>query len=566
MRRRPCSGRTAARSNSGRPDRREEDGVGLQARRQRLVGGTARPHSRIPGPPKGSSSISSGSGSARSARIASLITSGPMPSPPRQTPSCRFHASDQRVECETTQRNALHGGRDERSACRERRTTPEVDSEFAMLVDGEWVPPDVRRDLLLRRPLYRGDLGAGPLRGHADVDRAVRAARRAFDEDGWPHTTAASRAGAAPPARPADRGQRRRADQAQIRENGKLISEMRPASTCSSGLLLLRGARRDAARDDRSCQRPELRRLHVREPIGVVAAITPWNTPLGLLGWKLFPALAAGNTVVVKPSEVTPTSTLALAELVVEAGFPRGVVNVVTGLRRPDRHCHWSSHPGCRQDRVHRLDCNRKSDRAAAASERNARVSLELGGKSPQLIFADADLDNAVNGVMAGVFAATGQTCMAGSRVLSRGRRLRRVAELLVTVRGRSDGGSARSGRRSSDRSPPERSSKRCSATWRSGSTRVCDLLTGGARLDRTGFFVEPTVFGDVDNSSRLAREEIFGPVVCLIRFRDEDEAVPSQTTPSTDSRPGCGPRTSGGRIGSSSGCVPAPSGSTTTA
>ena len=202
----------------------------------------------------------------------------------------------------------------------------------------------------------------------------------------------------------------------QIFENGKLVSEMRPGLDAAAGDCQFFAALAETHQGTTVAPaRPGFSAYTVREPIGVVAAITPWNTPLGLLGWKLFPALAAGNTVVVKPSEVTPTSTLQLAELRREPGFPgrrerRDRPGDPTGVA-------LVAHPGV--DKIAFTGSTATGQAIAhAAAERNARVSLELGGKSPQLIFADADLDNAVNGVMAGVFAATGQTCMAGSRVL----------------------------------------------------------------------------------------------------------------------------------------------------
>ena len=145
----------------------------------------------------------------------------------------------------------------------------------------------------------------------------------------------------------------------------------------------------------------------LREPVGVVAAITPWNTPLGLLAWKLFPALAAGNTVVIKPSEITPTSTLLLAELLAEAGIPDGVVNVVTGGARTGAAL--VAHGDVAKIAFTGSTATGQAI-ASEAARRSARVTLEMGGKSPNILFADADLDNAVNGVMAGIFAASGQS------------------------------------------------------------------------------------------------------------------------------------------------------------
>ena len=405
------------------------------------------------------------------------------------------------------------------------RGPEEVDREFRMLIDGEWVSAASNETFSCLDPFNEAGWGRVPVAGAHDVDHAVRAARRAFDEDGWPQTSAAHRAAllrrlAELIAANADELARR-----QIRENGKLITEMRPGVDGLAGDCLYFAGLAEALQGATIPVAPShIVAYTVPEPIGTVAAITPWNTPLGLLGWKLFPALAAGNTVVVKPSEVTPTSTLRLAELVCEAGFPPGVVNVVTGPGQPTGMA-LSAHPGI--DKI-AFTGSAATGRAIAhaAADRNARVSLELGGKSPNVIFADADLDNAVNGVMAGIFAATGQSCMAGSRVLVEDAAYDEVAELLVT-RGRA----MRPGDPldSATQLGPLASRAQFEKVLRYiglGREDGLEVLGGGERIDRPGLFVEPTVFGEVDNACRIAQEEIFGPVACLIRFADEDEAV----------------------------------------
>jgi acyl-CoA reductase-like NAD-dependent aldehyde dehydrogenase len=394
-----------------------------------------------------------------------------------------------------------------------------------MLVDGRWVAAQSGETFTCVDPYLEEPWGHVPLAGDADVDRAVLAARRAFDEDGWPRTSAAARAAL---LRRLARLIEEHADtltHRQIRENGKLISEMRPgADVVAADCYFFAGLAETLHGHTVPVSAPNFVGYTVREPVGVVAAITPWNTPLGLLGWKLFPALAAGNTIVVKPSEVTPTSTLALAELVVEAGFPPGVVNVVTGPGHPTGIA-LVDHPGV--DKI-AFTGSTATGRAIAraAAERNARVSLELGGKSPQIVFSDANVSNAVNGVMAGVFAATGQTCMAGSRVLVEDDLYDPFAELLVER-----------ARLIRPGDPLEQSTQLGPVAFRAqlekvlgyielGRAEGLELLAGGGRPERRGFFVEPTVFGGVDNACRVAQEEIFGPVACLIRFRTEDEAV----------------------------------------
>ena len=273
---------------------------------------------------------------------------------------------------------------------------------------------------------------------------------------------------------------------------------------------------------------PDMLNYTVREPLGVVAAITPWNSPLLLMLWKIGPALAAGNTVVVKPSEVTPVSTLIFARLVDEAGFPPGTFNVVTGYG--DIGAALVNHPEV--DKIAFTGSTATGKHiAVAAGSRLARVSLELGGKSPNIIYSDANLDNAVKGVLAGVFGATGQTCMAGSRVLIQNEIYEEFSEMILKgVRAIKVG----------DPFDPE--SEMGTVAFDGQYKKVLEyieiakaegatLLHGGQAPQgrpelAKGFFVEPTVFGDVSNSMRIAREEVFGPVVCLIRFTDEDDAV----------------------------------------
>jgi aldehyde dehydrogenase (NAD+) len=405
------------------------------------------------------------------------------------------------------------------------RRRDDVDRDYAMLVDGDWVQAESGETFSCVDPYTEEPWGRVPVAGPAEVERAVLAARRAFDEDGWPQTPAAKRASllrrlAALIEEHADALTHR-----QIRENGKLISEMRPgADVIAADCYFFAGLAETLHGFTVPVSAPNFVGYTLREPIGVVAAITPWNTPLGLLGWKLFPALAAGNTVVVKPSEITPTSTLLLAELVVEAGFPPGVVNVVTGPGQPTGAA-LVGHPGV--DKIAFTGSTATGRTIAhAAAERNARVSLELGGKSPQVIFADADLGNAVNGVMAGVFAATGQSCMAGSRVLVEAGAYDAVAALLAERAALIRPGDPLDPGTQLGPLASRPQLEKVLGYLELGREEGLGLLAGGSRVERRGFFVEPTVFGPVDNSSRVAQEEIFGPVVCLVPFASEDEAM----------------------------------------
>ena len=396
--------------------------------------------------------------------------------------------------------------------------------DYEMLIDGEWVAASDGGTFSCVDPYTEEAWGRVPKATEADVDRAVKAARRAFDEGTWPETTAAHRASllrklAALIEKNADRLVRQ-----QILENGKLISEMQPGIGSVAGdCYFYAGLAETMHGLTTASPSANFTTFTLRQPIGVVGAITPWNTPLGLLGWKLFPALAAGNTVVVKPSEVTPTSSLLLAELALEAGFPNGVINVITGFGPTGAAL--VAHSGV--DKIAFTGSGATGHKIAAmAVGRGARVSLELGGKSPNIVFADADVDNAVNGIMAGVFAATGQTCIAGSRVLVEAPIYDKVAELLVSR-----------ARKIRPGDPLDANSQLGPLASRGQLDKVLSYFeiarkdglnchTGGKRIDRPGFFVEPTVYGDVSNACRLAREEVFGPVVALMRFSGEDEAL----------------------------------------
>src|SRR6185436_437367 len=258
-----------------------------------------------------------------------------------------------------------------------------------------------------------------------------------------------------------------------------------------------------------------------REPVGVVAAITPWNSPVLLLTWKLGPALAAGCTVVAKPAEQAPASTLEFAKLFEEAGFPPGVFNVLTGFGA-DAGAPLAEHPGVDKVAFTGSTATGTSVMRAAAGHL-ARVSLELGGKSPQIVFADADLEAAANGVVAGVFAATGQTCMAGSRLLVE----REVHdELLERVSARAAAVRLGDPMEAETEMGPvafeghlENVRGRIAAAEAEGAR----LVTGGRRPDRQGFFIEPTVFADVRPDMSIAREEVFGPVLAVQPFEGEE-------------------------------------------
>jgi len=264
------------------------------------------------------------------------------------------------------------------------------------------------------------------------------------------------------------------------------------------------------------------------EPVGVVVAIVPWNSPLLLTAWKLAPALAAGCTVVIKPSEFTSASVLEFARLIEQAGFPPGVVNIVTGFGA-DVGMPLVEHP------LTNKVAFTGSDRTGSLIYQHAakglkRVTMELGGKSPNIVFDDAELDNAVKGVISGIFAATGQTCIAGSRLLVQKSVHDAFVERLVAF--------ARTAKMGN---PMEATTQVGPVTNPPQFRKILDYLEiakgegakvalGGSKATRPecgeGWFVEPTIFTGVDNRMRIAQEEVFGPVLAVIPFEDEEEAV----------------------------------------
>ena len=363
----------------------------------------------------------------------------------------------------------------------------------------------------------------------ADVDAAVQAARAAYRSPEWRGMTHTERGKLL--VRLADLIFANAEELAalEVRDNGKLISEMLTQLRYIPEWYRYFGGLADKI--EGGVLPIDKRGLHAytrREPLGVIACITPWNSPLLLLAWKLAPALAAGNTAVIKPSEHASASTLSFVKLFEAAGFPPGVVNTVTGL--PDEAgAALARHPdvakiaftGGESGGLHVY---------RAAAEGLKHISLELGGKSPNIIFADAKLENAVNGAISGIFAATGQTCIAGSRLLVQRKVHDEVVDRLVAL-----AKTARIG-------DPKRTDTQVGpVTTRPQRQRVLDyieiaksggascVLGGGVPRDPAlgnGWFVEPTVFTGVDNSMRIAREEVFGPILAVIPFEDEDEAL----------------------------------------
>ncbi|MBI3916148.1 MAG: aldehyde dehydrogenase [Betaproteobacteria bacterium] len=398
-----------------------------------------------------------------------------------------------------------------------------------MYIDGQWVEAASGEHFQSDNPYTGKPWALIPRGGKADAERAVQAARKAFTSGEWPKLNATRRGALL--RRLGDLiGEKSKAlAEIEVRDNGKLYAEMGAQTAYMAQWYYYYGGLADKIEGHViPSDKPDTFNYTRHEPLGVVAAIIPWNSPLLLLAWKLAPALAAGNTVVVKPSEFTSASTLEFMKLVEQAGFPPGVVNVVTGFGA-EVGTPLVEHPLVAKIAFTGSDATGQRIYEAAARGLK-RVSMELGGKSPNIVFDDAHLDNAVKGVISGIFAATGQTCIAGSRLLVQRTIHDRFVEKLVAF--------ARTAKMGDPMSldtqvgpvtnPPqfEKILRYIDIAKGEGATPVL----GGARATRPecggGWFVEPTIFTGVSNAMRIAQEEVFGPVLAVIPFEDEEEAI----------------------------------------
>jgi aldehyde dehydrogenase (NAD+) len=377
---------------------------------------------------------------------------------------------------------------------------------------------------------YTGQPWAEIPRGDArDVDAAVQAAHSALTTGPWAEATATQRG--ALMRRLADLIARDAAKLAatEVRDNGKLLAEMQGQLNYIPQWFHYYGGLADKVQGSTlPLDKKGYFAFTRHEPLGVVAAITPWNSPLLLGAWKIAPALAAGCTIVIKPSEFTSASTLEFAELFDEAGFPPGVFNVVTGFGAE------VGTPLVEHPLVAKVSFTGSDATGRVINEKAARLlkhtSMELGGKSPNIVFEDADLEQAVFGAISGIFAATGQTCIAGSRLLVQDSIHDAFVERLLAV--------ARTARMGDPMDPATQVGP---VTTKPQFQKVLDYIhiaraegaqavLGGGKGDTAecgaGWFVQPTIFTGVRNHMRIAQEEVFGPVLSVIRFKDEAEAL----------------------------------------
>ena len=399
----------------------------------------------------------------------------------------------------------------------------------AMRIGGEPVDAASGEILEILNPATGDVLTTTPAGRTDDVDRAVRAARRAFDDGPWPRMERSERAKLL--HRLADHIEERMESLFRLEtlNNGRPVRETRaqvgrlPEWFRYNAALLL------AERTEVIPMPGPYLNYLLRDPIGVCGLLTPFNHPLMILAKSLAPAIATGNTVVIKPSELTPLTTLELADIASEAGIPDGVINVVTGLGGEAGKA-LAEHPDVvKVTFTGGTEVGRSI--GVAAAQRFARATTELGGKSPVLIFEDAGIERAVKGAAFGAFIAAGQTCICGSRIIVQDAIYDHVVEGLTAA-----ARAIRLGDPSDDGTQmgpliSERQRQRVLGYVELGSEEGGRITTGGGtpQLESpfdTGFFVEPTVIADVENEMRVAQEEIFGPVAVVVPFTDETDGL----------------------------------------
>ena len=393
-----------------------------------------------------------------------------------------------------------------------------------LLIGGRWRPARSGRCFETVDPSTEQVIARVAEAGAADIDAAVSAARVALNGE-WGQMRAAERGRLLLRLAELVRENQEALIELESLDSGKPVSTIRRQDLPAVlDTLAYYAGWADKINGQLIPARPDALTYTVREPVGVVGAIIPWNFPLMIGMWKLAPALACGCTVVLKPAELTPLTALRIGELALEAGFPAGVLNVVPGFGKTAGAALVDHADVDKITFTGSPAVGRQILRAAAGNLK--RVTLELGGKSANIIFADADVEAAVKAAAAGVFFNSGQVCSAGSRILAHVDIYDEVVERLVARAESIRLGDPRDAGTSMGPLVSGAQMKRVLDYIEIGRQEGARLVTGGARVGRTGYFVSPTVFADVRHEMRISQEEIFGPVASVIRFKDEEDAI----------------------------------------
>lgn len=406
-----------------------------------------------------------------------------------------------------------------------------LSEKHELLIGGRWMPAASGESFAVEDPSSERKIAEVARGGPVDIDRAVKSARMAFEDGPWRRMPPSERGRLL--WKIADRIEERGEEFAQLEslDNGKPLGVARAADVALTvdHIRYYAGWATKVEGETIPINSPSgevFLDYTLREPVGVVGQIIPWNFPLLMAAWKIGAALACGNCVVLKPAEQTPLSALLLGRVLCDAGIPDGVVNIVTGFG--DAGAALSSHSGV--DKVAFTGSTEVGHEIVRASAGNLkRVSLELGGKSPAIVFDDADPEIAAAGVAGAIFFNHGQCCCAGSRLLAGSRIRNELVERVTEIANRTRLGIGFDPETEMGPLVSRDQYDRVTGYIRSGGEQGARVVAGGdARPDGLdkGYFVRPTVFSDVDNDMRIVSEEIFGPVVCVQGFEDLDEVI----------------------------------------
>ena len=398
--------------------------------------------------------------------------------------------------------------------------------ELKLLIANRWVASESGKTFATINPTTGEEICQVAEADAADVERAVRAARTAFEHGPWRNMRASERGRLL--HRLADLIESNGDELARLEslDNGKPVSVAKAVDVAKTvACYRYFGGWADKVHGKTIPIDGDFLCYTRHEPMGVVGQIIPWNFPMLMMAWKLAPALATGNTVVLKPAEQTPLSALRISELILEAGFPEGVVNVLPGFG-PTAGAAIASHMDV--DKVAFTGSTEVGHliMEAAAKSNLKPVTLELGGKSPNIIFADVDLDAAVEGAHMGLFSNQGQSCCAGSRVFVEETIHDEFVERSIARASKRVVGDPFDPNTELGPLVDQTQFDRVMGYIDSGRRECATLACGGSRIGNRGYFIRPTVFADVQDDMQIAREEIFGPVMSIISFKNLDEVI----------------------------------------
>lgn len=401
--------------------------------------------------------------------------------------------------------------------------------KYKMFVDGKWVSSHTGETWNVINPANQEVIATVPLADEEDARMAIMAARRAFDKGPWRKMSQVERGKLLFALARAIRDQAEELAKLETLNSGKPIRESRMDMSDAADCFEFYGGLADKINGDIvPVPDPNIFAMVLREPVGVVGQIIPWNYPLLMAAWKLAPALATGNCCVLKPAEITPLTALELAKLIKEVGFPDGVVNIINGLGPV------AGMELAKNEYVDKIAFTGSTDVGKqlmiAAAGNVKKISLELGGKSPMIVFEDADFPLAVEWVQFGIFVNQGEVCSATSRLYLHDKIHDRFVEELTKKAKRIKIGNPLEETTEMGPIASEKQLNKVMHYIELGKKEGAEIAYGGKRLQngelKKGFYVSPTIFTNVKNNMKVVQDEIFGPVLTVMKFREEDEAI----------------------------------------